>query len=459
MNKVFCLTAIALFSAVAFAQADMMNALLNIDAWFNDLTTYVETYRQGFANLGYALAILGFVSSVVYVASTGSLASLNGAVLRLMIASALVASAPTVSTMATGVWKDLRAWSGAQMQETFNAGSEEFDRLGTDTGLVGAALTAGVGGAGFVASSAKEAAYAAGRATAGTFLRWLNIMIIPIATIAMIANFIILGSGISIFIACAFLPVSGAMLAISPRLGGEWLGRIVSVVVSALVVTAFMPLIFKAVFDFTVVQPVKSVNDEFYSWQQIIDPELNVPPRLAEIERELAAARSERAAIYDELNERRFLEKVTSFGAWTKVDQLNARINSLQFEASAVQANHSFQQLTNLNKTYEAVLNEVMKMVARIFLLILATIMASGMMWYVARNTGSLAGGLVMGGLSKAPFMVGLGGGGQGGRSLGPSSGGGAGRQLDATRPALPASGGGAPSSGGGRMAQREESV
>lgn len=458
-RKVCGLTFIALLSTMAFAQTDMMNALMNIDAWFADLTTYAETYRAGFANLAYALATLGFVSSVVYVAYSGALPALNGAVLRLIIASALVASAPSVSTTMTGVWKDLRSWSGAQMQETFSAGADEFDRLATDTGLVGAALTAGVGGAGFVASSAKEAAYAAGRATAANFLRWLNIMVIPIATIAMIANFIILGSGISIFIACAFLPVAGAMIAISPRLGGEWIGRIVSVVVTALLVTAFMPLIFKAVFDLTVVQPVKAVNEEFASWQDMIDPELNVPPRLAEIERELSAARTERAGIMDEINQRRGLQKITAFGSWVRVDQINARINSLQFEASRVQAQHSFNQLTNINKAYEAVLNEVMKMVARIFLLILATIMASGMMWYVARNTGSLAGGLVMGGLSRAPFMVGVGGGAQGMRGLGPGSSGGGGRQTVEAPPALPAASSSAPSPGGGRMTRPEEAA
>ena len=455
----FLLVFAFVFFGLAHAQeaGGVLETVLNIDTWVQELSTYTDVYGEAFERIAYALVAVGFVASLIGVLSRGSLGAMNDTFFRLFLATGLLALSPSITTLSVDTWRGLRDWSGGEMQQSFQDGAVEMEQLGNDAGILAIAATGSASS--LLRVSGMGAAQAAGQARAGTAVKMLNAMVIPVAMIGLIANFIILGSGIAIFIACAFLPISAGMLAFSPMQGGEWLGRVVGAVVSALAVTAFMPLIFKAAFDITVVQPVQAVNAEFAELEDYYNPNmLTPPPRLAEIESERQTLTAEKGELQAGLKKWNI---VANLGPATRIGEINGRLAALAAEATVVRATWMARSLDNLNNAYDAIANQVTRWGVRLLIMLFGAFMATGLTWWGARAATGLVGGVVGGkiGTLAAGGLSGLfGGGGSragggGNKGLGNAQGGSGGGNGQ-----TPASGGtgtkGAgtgPSSGGGR--------
>ena len=442
------------FLGVAQAQeaGGVLETVLNIDTWVQELSTYTDVYGDAFEKIAYALVALGFVASLIGVLSRGSLGAMNDTFFRLLLATGLLALSPSVTTLSIDTWKGLRDWSGGEMQGSFQDGAVEMEQLGNDAGILAIAATGA--SSSLLRVSGMGAAQAAGQARAGTAVKMLNAVVIPVAMIGLIANFIILGSGMTIFISCAFLPISAGMLAFSPTQGGEWMGRVVGAVVSALVVTAFMPLVFKAAFDITVVQPVQAVNAEFAELEDFYNPDmLTPPPRLAQIE----ATRQELMAEKGELQAGlKMFDLWGNAGPSARISWIETRLAALSTEAVAVQGAWMAQALGNLNNAYDAIANQVTRWGVRLLIMLFGAFMASGLTWWGARAATGLVGGVVGGkiGTLAAGGLAGLFGAGKGAGAGGGAGGGGSKGSSYGTTDASPkfsGSGSGDPSSGGGR--------
>lgn len=439
------------FFSVAFAQQDVLSALVNVDQWFTDITTYVETYKAGFDRLAYALAGVGFAASLVSVVWRGSLGGMSAAVVRLMFVSGLIAMSPAIASLSTGTWKSLRDWSGGEMMDSFAGAAEEMEQLGNDAGILAMAATGMASKV--IAATGKEAAYAAAQARAGSAAQMLNIMVIPVGSIAVIAHFIILGAGIIIVAACAFLPVAAGMLAFSPEQGSSWMGRVVSVIVSGLLLTAFMPLIFKSTFELAVVQPIAAVNDEFAEFSDFYqtDGPLTPPPRLAEIETTKANLLEEKAELAGQLER---WNVFANAGPAARMSAIDVRLGALELEATALRGQWMAEQLGTLNNAYDAIANEITRWFTRLLVMLLATALAVGLTWWGAQTVAGLAGGVVasrVGGFAVSGGGLlargGFRGAASGGKALagGASGGSGSGYSVASVKPSY----GGGPSGGG----------
>lgn len=442
------------FLGLAHAQeaGGVLETVLNIDTWVQELSTYTDIYGEAFEKIAYALVAVGFVASLIGVLSRGSLGAMNDTFFRLFLATGLLALSPSITTLSVDTWKGLRDWSGGEMQGSFQDGAAEMEQLGNDAGILAIAATGSASS--LLRVSGMGAAQAAGQARAGTAVKMLNAMVIPVAMIGLIANFIILGSGIAIFIACAFLPISAGMLAFSPMQGGEWLGRVVGAVVSALAVTAFMPLIFKAAFDITVVQPVQAVNAEFAELEDFYDPNmLTPPPRLAEIETRRQELLAEKGELQAGL---KMFDLWGNAGPAARISWIEGRLAALSAEAVAVQGAWMSQALSSLSNAYDAIANQVTRWGVRLLIMLFGAFMATGLTWWGARAATGLVGGVVGGkiGTLAAGGLAGLFGG--GGSRAGGGAGGGRGGSKGSSYSTTPASpqffgSGGGPSGGGGR--------
>ncbi len=449
MKRLLFVLALALFGVASAQEAGgVLETILNVDTWVQALSVYADTYETAFERISYALVAAGFIASVIGVLVRGSLGGMNDTFFRLFLATGMIAISPAVTTLSVDTWKGLRSWSGGEMQASFQDGAAEMEQLGNDAGILAIAATGAASS--LLRVSGMGAAQAAGQARAGTAVKMLNATVIPVAMIGLIANFIILGSGIAIFIACAFLPIAAGMLAFSPMQGGEWLGRVVGAVVSALVVTAFMPLVFKAAFDITVVQPVQAVNAEFAEFSDFYNPNaLAPPPRLAEIQGERERLLTERG------------ELTEGISVWERVREsrrivvIDSRLTNLSVESAAVQAMWMKNALGDLNNAYDAIANQVTRWGVRLLIMFVGAFMAVGLTWWGARAATGLVGGVVGGkiGTLAAGGMAGLFGAGGGGAKAGggDSSGGGKGSSYSVSDAKPQFSGSGAPSSGGGR--------
>ena len=403
MKRPLIVLALALFGVASAQEAGgVLETILNVDTWVQALSTYADTYETAFERISDALVAAGFIASVIGVLARGSLGGMNDTFFRLFLATGLIALTPAITTLSVDTWKGLRSWSGGEMQASFQDGAAEMEQLGNDAGILAIAATGAASS--LLRVSGMGAAQAAGQARAGTAVKMLNATVIPVAMIGLIANFIILGSGIAVFIACAFLPIAAGMLAFSPMQGGEWIGRVVGAVVSALVVTAFMPLVFKAAFDITVVQPVQAVNAEFAEFSDFYDPDaLAPPPRLAEIQ-------SVRETL---LTERGELTEGTS--VWERVRDsprvawIDNRLTNLAVESTAVQAMWMKKALGDLNNAYDAIANQVTRWGVRLLIMFVGAFMAVGLTWWGARAATGLVGGVV-GGKIGALAVGGVGG-------------------------------------------------
>ena len=443
------------FLGLANAQeaGGVLETVLNIDTWVQELSTYTDVYGEAFEKIAYALVAVGFVASLIGVLSRGSLGGMNDTFFRLFLATGLLALSPSITTLSVDTWKGLRDWSGGEMKESFQDGAVEMEQLGNDAAILAIAATGSASA--LLRVQGMGAAQAAGQARAGTAVKMLNATVIPVAMIGLIANFVILGSGIAIFIACAFLPISAGMLAFSPMQGGEWLGRVVGAVVSALAVTAFMPLVFKAAFDITVVQPVKAVNAEFAELEDYYNPDmLTPPPRLAEIEGERQTLTAEKGELQAGLKK---WNLIANLGPNTRIGEINGRLAALSAEATVVRTTWMARSLGSLNNAYDAIANQVTRWGVRLLIMLVGAFMASGLTWWGARVATGLVGGVVGGkvGQLAAGGLAGLfgagGRAGAGGAGSGGGGGGSKGSSYSTTAASPQFSGSGAPSSGGGR--------
>lgn len=437
-----------LLSGMGLAQNGTLEALFNIDTWLQELTTYLDVYEQGFRVVASSLAVLGFVASLIGVLARGSLGGMNDVFLRLFMVSALIALSPGITGLSIDTWRALREWSGGAMAESFEAGAEEMERLGNDAGILAFAMTGSASA--LLRNTSMASAQAAGQARAGTAVRLLNAAVIPVAMIGLIAHFIVLRAGVAILLACAWLPVSAGMLAFSPAQGGEWLGKVLGAVVSALLVTAFMPLIFKAAFDLTVVQPIAAVNAEFAELTDYFEPgaALEPPPRLAEIESQRQALLTEKGQLQEGLKP---WQVIANAGPATRIQWINLRLAELNAEALAVRGSWTRQMLRSANDAYNAIANEVMRWMTRLLVLLVAAFMASGLTWWGARVATGLVGGVIGGrigalALGGAAGLFGRGGRGVDGAARKPRSSEGQGNPSATRR-----NSDGGPSGGGGR--------
>jgi len=446
------LLALVLFTpalAAAPGGAGLLGTIWNVDTWLQELETYAGIYEAGFETVAYALASLGFIASLIGVLSRGSLGGMNDLFLRLFMTAGLLALSPSLTSLSIDTWKALRDWSGEEMLQSYQEGAVELQQLSDDATVLAVGVGGGVMSAALRFSSA-SAAQAAAQGTAQGALRFLNLAIIPIATIALISHFILLGSGIAILIATAFLPVSAAMLAFSPMQGGEWMGKIVGTVVSALVVTAFMPLIFKAGFNLMVVQPITAVNEEFAEFKDFFeDPAVAAPPaRLAEIQRE-------REALYAQMEENLQVDNLfgRAWGGLKNMGLLAGELTALGNEELALQASWVLGLFREQTNAIDAIGNEIRRWFVRLVILCVGAFMASGLVWWGARAGAGMVGGVIGGkvGALAAGGLAGLfaGGGRRGGETSGTRSDRSSYRTVEATPRIITSDGG--PSGGGGR--------
>ena len=378
---------ILLASSTAFAQENLIQSLFNIDTWVDELGTFAQTYQQGINSVAYALLALGLVVSLIGVARYGNAGKLYDVLGRLLLSSAVISLTPAITTLSVDTWESLRQWSGLSMAQTYQGASDEMQQLALDTEIFAFAITGP--SSKLLSASAKEAAVAAGQGAAKASIKMLNWMLLPIATLGLIGHFILLGSGLTIILACIFLPVSAGIVAFSPEQGGLWIGRVVAAIVGALLVTAFMPIIFKSAFELTVVQPLQAVNAEFAEFGDYYDAErLGQPPnRLQEIETELATLETQYAALG-----KTFGDRLTHIA---QRSNLLARINALEVEKFAVVARYHVGNLDKLNNALASVSNEVMRWASRLLFMFIGVFMGSALMWWGARATVELVGGIV----------------------------------------------------------------
>ena len=448
------LFSVSLAQAAGPADGGLLTTIFNVDAWLQEMSAYTDMYQLGFERVAYSLAAVGFIASLVGVIAKGSLGRLNDVFFRLFMVSAILSAAPAITNLSLDTWQALRAWSGGEMQASFDDGAAEMTQLGADASILALGLTGVASGALRVSGAAAAEAAAKGAGT--TALNLLNAAVVPVATIALTAHFIILGAGIAILIGCAFLPIAAGMLAFSPMQGGEWLGRIVGTVVSALAVTAFMPLIFKAGFDLMVVQPIAAVNAEFKECTDYFDPQTFLtPPRLADIEGERQTITAEIGEASKELKNGFAWSNFTVNG---RISTLNDRLIRLDAEALKVRGEWTLGLLRQRTSALEAIAGEVKRWFVRLVLLFVGAFMASGLTWWGARAATGVVGGVVGGkigalALSGTSFL--RGGGGFRSNSTGDSNNvpsGNSGSSSHVVSDVKPSySGTGGPSGGGGR--------
>ena len=270
---------------------------LAADAWLGNLQQTTALYTTGIGTWAGALVALGCVLSLVFTMLRGSVTGYLDFFSRLLIVAFIFGSITGLTQFNFWMWNKLREWSMQEVSATFVAGAPELQRLGADSAIL---LTA-LGAPSMLSAAGEASAMVASKAGAaemgGQISRFLNLAIVPILTFVVMAYLMILLSGLMIAFANVILPISAAMLMFGADIGAKWLGAFFASVMTSLFVVAFMPIAFNATFSFTVVQPVRTLNDNFASAGDIWEKYKTgtVPQEIVDLQNRIAELQAQRA--------------------------------------------------------------------------------------------------------------------------------------------------------------------
>ena len=292
-----------------------LNRYLDAAAWLDSLQSNAGGYTDGVMFWARALAALGAVLSILLTMLRGSPAGYLDLFTRLMVVMFVFGTTAQLGDWNLQFWNLLREWSMGHVERTFERSAPELEAMGRNAGALLAVLGAPavVSAAGTAAAGSRVAVTAAARegaAEIGSLLaHFLNAAIIPVLAFVVVAYLIILLSGLLIAFANILLPIAAAMLMFGTSTGEKWLSAYFSAILTGFFIVALMPLAFNAAFEFTVVQPIRTVNENFRDaddvWAAFESGDL--PDELQELQTEIATLEARQAAE---------VERATASGTW-----------------------------------------------------------------------------------------------------------------------------------------------
>lgn len=450
------LTLVSMAVAQGGEEPTGINRYLDAEAWLGNLQATTALYTTGIWSWAGALTALGCVVSIIFTMLRGSVMGYLDFISRLMVVMLIFGSVGTLTKLNFWLWNELRQWSMQEVTATFDKSAPELERLGADSAILLTALGAPAALKASAEASSMVAAKAGAQEMSTYISRFLNAAIVPILGFIVISYLIILLSGLLIAFANVILPISTAMLMFGAETGTKWLGAYFGSVLTSLFIVAFMPTAFNAAFSFTVVQPVKTLNENFKTagdvWNEYRSG--TVPQELVDLQNEIAVLEAQRAETAKNAGLNSIFQSIDA-----AVQRFNDTINAKAAELSAKSRAFFEDQWQQILFLGEVTLLGARNMVMRMALFFIGTLVGLYFIISSARAISGLIGGVglsVAGALARPLSAVGLGpAGGGGGRGPTPS--------LPATtgagRGALATTGAGAgftgytegPSSGGGR--------
>jgi hypothetical protein len=194
--------------------------------------------------------------------------------MRLCVAAFLVipGSAGTVSGFVRTTWTSSMAWgferfakptveeAGKSMEQIMNHAAN-VGSLALGVGTVGAGLKAAQAGAtGLrVAGAAGGGTFKAASGVANT-TKAVGLLALPIM---MTYYVIVLVTGFTVLMSSIMLPVAGAMIIFPGSMGMEWFGRWLRTTLSAVMLVAFMALVFAAALQIGFIAPANAYSAQF----------------------------------------------------------------------------------------------------------------------------------------------------------------------------------------------------
>ena len=459
LTRTLCLIAVLALVAVAAAQGGSggegtpsfnIGRYLDSDGWLANLQETSKLYTKGIWLWAGSLVALGCVVSVIFAMVQGSAAGYLDFLTRLVVVIFIFGSVSALTQFNLALWNSLREWSMAEIGRTFDTNAPELERLGADSAILLTALGAPAMLATAGEASAVVATKAAAKEMGGQISRFLNAAVVPILGFIVIAYLILLLSGMLIVFANVILPISTAMLMFGSEVGAKWLGAYLGSVMTGLFIVAFMPIAFNAAFSFTVVQPVRTLNENFTTAGDVWDKykQGQVSPELAQRQQELAALEAQRADMAKGAS-------LFDRNLWDEITHLGRKIDATAELLSAELRNDLTNTWNGVWSLAEATVTGARNMLLRMGLFFLGTLFG---LYFIISSTSAIAGLIGGVGLSVAHMLArplsaaGLGslasrGAGSPGFALG-SGGGVAPASAGAGAPSAP--GGGVPATAGG---------
>lgn len=221
--------------------------------------------------IGVALLVLGVIWTGLRISTLGGTDELQPMMVRLLIAGAVVFSSVSFSGQLRGFWASTYRWGTVNIvrPETTKA-AEAMEPLMTSVGTVIALATflvpvtkiaSGAAKVGSLAEGAgvlaKDGSQVVGKASDAA--EWLALLALPLIATFYIS---ILLAGFAVYLASLILPVVGALLIFPNRavqgIAFSWS----STTASALLITAFMPVVFAAALHLSFVIPGQAFKEQ-----------------------------------------------------------------------------------------------------------------------------------------------------------------------------------------------------
>ena len=371
---------------------------LDSDGWLANLQETSKLYTKGIWLWAGSLVALGCVVSVIFAMVQGSAAGYLDFLTRLVVVIFIFGSVSALTAFNLSLWNALREWSMVEIGRTFDTNAPELERLGADSAILLTALGAPAMLATAGEASAVVATKAAAKEMGGQISRFLNAAVVPILGFIVIAYLILLLSGMLIVFANVILPISTAMLMFGSDVGAKWLGAYLGSVMTGLFIVAFMPIAFNAAFSFTVVQPVRTLNENFRSAGDLWDKykQGQVSPELAQRQQELADLEAQRAELADGAG-------LFDRNLWDEITFLGRKIDATAELVSAELRNELTNTWNGVWTLAEATVTGARNMLLRMGLFFLGTLFG---LYFIISSTSAISGLIGGVGLSVAHMLA-----------------------------------------------------
>ena len=393
LARALCLIAVLALAAAAAAQGGSggegtpsfnIGRYLDSDGWLANLQETSKLYTKGIWLWAGSLVALGCVMSVIFAMVQGSAMGYLDFLTRLVVVIFIFGSVSALTQFNLALWNSLREWSMTEIGRTFDTNAPELERLGADSAILLTALGAPAMLATAGEASAVVATKAAAKEMGGQISRFLNAAVVPILGFIVIAYLILLLSGMLIVFANVILPISTAMLMFGSEVGAKWLGACLGSVMTGLFIVAFMPIAFNAAFSFTVVQPVRTLNENFRSAGDVWDKykQGQVSPELAQRQQELAALEAQRADMAKGAS-------LFDRNLWDEITHLGRKIDATAELLSAELRNDLTNTWNGVWSLAEATVTGARNMLLRMGLFFLGTLFG---LYFIISSTSAISG-------------------------------------------------------------------
>ncbi len=346
-----------------------LGRLLDASSWMPGLRTGAQGFAPGMTRISLMVIVLGILVSLISIQFMQT--DPVEPIVRLMMVMAFFMMVVPINNFHYAVWDNLRVKAMDTIEPKFNSASEELTVLANDSKwlLMAAGSPAALSFRNVLKTPVAVLQKNLGK-NSQNLSKWLNLAAFPVIVFALIVYSLILLSGFGLVFAAIILPIAIAVCMLSPEAGESWVTKYFTFTWGSILTVAFMPMIFGAAFDLAILQPIKTVNENFATGAEVRDAYSGIQPpaRVAEIQAEIAANEKKKGEIQASAEREGWVAELWQKAPWTQAINRGVELYREYDRAVEVWSNNVVQDTAIVTK---GVLADVRNWAIRLCLLVL----------------------------------------------------------------------------------------